>query len=690
MEALDDDFLEIPVDGDIEIEVDEPLRYSDDDLNLVHAFMLHEDGERALKKIADEVLDTFDYDWDSSEEYRKQAADDWAVFAGDLPEKDWPYEHSANPNVPIALENITRLHARLMGELFDDWTNIAGYVPTGPDDEEQSEILSLHLNWQLREQIRDFPRQMDRACMAWLIHGDVVCHSTWDPVRRVNVHEVLTVDQFVMPYSVVSTQPDLSDLDHHTKILYLTRKQLEDKLGDWAHVESLLEKESPSWDEAPEAAYADQVNQTQGIATPDYEGPHRILEYEGWFKLPQQARSRWCKVIVHYGTRKVLSLMIHEEPDWRDQLRFEQQQLDRDAYTMQMQVYDENLMQRDLDAEMLETAASTDQIVGPEFRSQAMSAASQIPYPAIPQMPEWMDGPDAEPAPPRMMPIRMYSHGVGIENMAGAHGLALGRIQADHNRAANTLFSQFIDAATQANAWSLIVSDIVEFDRPFTHQPGAINWVKNVSAEDMKNAIRELRPGPANPQLMDALGMIWEKAQSSVQSPNVLSGEPGKSGETFRGISSRIEQATKQLSVVGRKFANTFIRQVLLNNARLNSIFMDDLEIIMITDWRQNMQVPVTVGRDMYRRSYGVEVRADLRFTSEAQKISEAMEMLGIITNTQMLAGNVALTYAAVKNMLEARKQYDLIPLLGPPPPPPQTPLGLPPPGAPPPQGQPQ
>jgi len=686
------DFEEVSTEEEvIEVEVEERLIYSDDDLNLVFAFEQSDVGREALKKIANIVYDNFTDDYDNTTEYRERAAEDWRVFVGDMPEKTYPYENSANPNVPIMLENLTRVHARLVGEIFGDWKNIAGYVPTGPEDKEMAENLSLHLNWQLRTQIRDFSRQMDRAVLAQLIHGDMTCHSYWDEDNRVNRHEVLTVDQFIPAYTYVSVAPDYSDISHHTKILYLSEHDLERRDGDWANVQEAMTGGPPSWEDEPEAVFATQVNDSMGVETPDTDGPHRILEYEGWIKLPEQTRHRWCKVILHHATKHILSMMIHEEPDWREEVRHEGQRLEAEAYKQQKGFYDEQLAQRNADAGMFEEMASTDEIVGPEFRQASMDQANSIPYPSIPQRPQWMEADDSEPEKPRMVPIRLYSHGVGLENMAGAHGVPVGRIQADFNRSANTMLSQFIDAATQANATGLLVTDNVEFKEPFSWQPGIVHKVKGVTGEELTSNIRQLKPGPASPQLMDGVKLTIDQAQSSIQSPDVLSGEAGKSGETARGIQMRIEQATKQLSVIGRKFADIFLRQVLLNNAKLNAIHLDDLEVIHITDWKQNIQRPVTIGREMYRRNYGVEIRSDLRFTGEEAKIAEAENMFQMVTTVPVLAYNIPLAWAAFKAVLEAHKRYDLIPLIGPEPPPVQTPLGLPPPqppGTPPPEAQ--
>jgi len=98
---------------------------------------------------------------------------------------------------------------------------------------------------------------------------------------------------------------------------------------------------------------------------------------------------------------------------------------------------------------------------------------------------------------------------------------------------------------------------------------------------------------------------------------------------------------------------------------------------------------PFKIGRELYARNYQVEIRADLRFATQAQRVGEADDALKLIQGVPQLQGNISLIYAAVKKCLEARGQRDMLPLLGPPPPVPMTPLGMPPPAPPPMMGPP-
>lgn len=673
---IDDDLEPKPPEesDDFETEPDEePLLYDDDDLNLAEVFEAHPEGRIALKELSSLILDNFQNDWDSSEKYRERMSSDWAIFSGELPEKDFPFPDSANPNVPIMLETVTRLSFRMMGEIFGDWNSIVGAIPVGAEDREGAEAVTKHSNWQFREQIHDFPRQMDRAVLAYLVWGDVTCHSYYDPDSRTNRHEILTPDEFVIPHVHTATAPDCSDLPHYTKIMFRYRHELESKIGEWMNVEKVIDGEPPEWDDDPSPVMSMDVADSTGIEPGEASGtmPYKILHYEGWLMLPNQARERWCKVIIDHASTNIMHLTIHEEPDWRDQVRFDSEMLELQAYESAMMEWENSVLDKESQVDAARAAAEQATDVEPEVKSAMLGDVEAIPLAPEPMPPRWMEeSENGMPAPVHRVPVRMFTRTVCIENMVGASGMSLGRIQADFNRASNVMMSQFIDAATLANCWSLLTTTDVSFPEGMKFTPGSVTKVEGVSGTDLRQNIMEMRPSPANPQLMQAVENLYQWAQSSAQAPNVLSGESGKSGETYRGLSSRLEQATKQLSVVAQKFVNTFLKRIIECNSRLNSIFLEEEEFLAISDPREMTASTMRISRHMYRRGYSFVFRADLRFASEAQRIQEATELLQLPQLFPPLAANAAFMYEAIKRLLEARKDYDLIPLLGEPPPP--------------------
>lgn len=661
------------------------LTYDDDSPNLVPVLMKHPEGKKALRKIADQVRKDFDSAREGSEQYRERFKKDWRLFTGDLPEKTFPFKDSANAHVPILLENITRLHARSYAEIFGDWTNVFGVLPVGPDDNDAAELLSKHGNWQIRVQMPDFKRQMDRALLLFWVAGDMVGHSYYDEVKRRNRHETLTPDEIVIPYVFTSVEPDLSDCPFVAKILNRYRHELERMEGTWYDVRAVIEKRTPSWDDDPDQPMREDVGEEQGIipGEEDDRAPYRLVHYEGWLSLPEQKNQRFCKVVMDYATKALLQLQILEEEDWQDKIRHMRQSAELNAYRSAKSSYETTVVPALQMKQQLEMRLAEPD-VDPVERDMIMQELSNSPLPQEPPQPPGWAGQSAddemfEPEPIRKVPVHMFWHAVCIEPLVSSLGIGYGRMLSDHNRGANVALSQYTDAATLANAWGIIKSGNITFDGDIKFRPGSVTTAKNVSAQDLKAGIMELKPGPANPQLVEVVRMLRDFAESAAQSPDVLSGQSGKSGETYRGIATRVEQATKQLGVFAGKFTEG-LAQVLRNNARLNSMFMPDEEIVYVNNHKQGTDAgeELTVGRRLYERDYRVVIAADLRFASQAQRISEADEIVQMPAAVPTMQQAFAFQYFAIVKALKARGMDDMVQHLGPPPPPPQTAFGIP------------
>ena len=672
---------------------EEVFAYDEDSLNLAIDFDAHPEGKKCLKKLGNKIVDEFDSDWESCTQWRQRIADDWQLFAGDLPEKDFPYKDAANVHVPIALENITRVVFRAFGELFADKSNVFGVSSLGPSDDEQAALLSMHGNWQLRNEIPDFYRQMCRALLNFFFVGDLTGHSYYDEIRKQNRHEVLSAEEFVIPYSFKTTMPDYSDVPHMTKVMMRYRHEIEAMRGIWFDVDAVLKEGlEASFDSDPDMTLTQAAMSVAGQETPDdeSEAPRKVLWYEGWVDLPNQEKQRFIKAIVDYETRHVFALTIHEEAPWQEQAKYKRQVDELAKFRNQQAMFQQALMEHEAQIAQLGTVTSSG-LMGPEQALQEMQGMqAQAPQPPIP--PAWMENPDdpeAAPKRPDKRPIHLFTHAVCLEPSGGSLGLGYGRGQADHNRAANTAMSQFTDSATLANCKTLIAAGTVEWEGGFQLKPGAINRASGMSPSELKDGLIPFAFADANPALLEVVKNAQDSAESSIQGPAVLSGESGKSGETARGISARIEQATKQLSVVTGKFVSEFLITILRNNAYLNSIFLPEEELFQMEAnlIPTGLVPPFKIGRELYARNYQVEIRADLRFATQAQRVGEADDSLKLIMSVPQMQQNIPLIWAAVKKCLEARGQRDMIPLLGPAPPIPQTPFGLPPPPPPMPPG---
>lgn len=666
--------------------------YDEEELNLVKVFKTHPEGRQALKRISLKCRTDFDNAWNATELYRKGMADTWKLFAGTLDPKQPPYDKMSNVHVPILMENVIRMQYRQAFELFGNWTNVFGVTPIGPDDEHTAKLLSLHGNWQIRKRIKDFKRQLGhRGLLIYDLFGDVTCHSYWDPQRRYNRHEVLTAEEFVCANTHVSTMPDYSDVSWVCKVMFLDGYELRKYDGHWEDVGDTLKCLPPAYDETEiGTVLRDSVDKTIGVDSSAYQkGQYKVLQYEGWLNLPpttqknaqgedNEPRDRYCKVIVDYQTGTILSLNIHERADPYDKRRFEFETAQLQSYQQAQQSRQQYLQELEATKQSaLGLAHSSDPNSDAPAQAIIMARAlDEKELPPEPPMPEWMGGnPMAQPRPVDTVPIRMFAHGVNIEPIQGILGLGMGAILGPQNKAANIALSMFTDQGTLHNMKNLLFSGNVRFPGgdKLQLEPGKLHKVEG--AVDLSKEVVPLDFGEGNAQLVTLVEMLVGFANRVSNTPEVLAGEAGKSGETAQGISARIEQATKMLSVPTSKYAD-FLSQVLENNAALNAIFLDDAEFFSVNNHDPTLgqmgQRMLSVGREMYDRQYDVEISADLKFTSTAQRVSEADALVQLPNAVPEMGANFAFKHSVISKSLEARNRYDLIALLGAQPPPPQ------------------
>lgn len=660
--------MERTPEGDVLVPMEDPAQaapdYGDDDSpNLVPVFMGSEDGRKSLQKIRADILRKFESDFEGSERYRQRVADDHKILYGELPPKEYPWRDCANAHVPSTLEKVTRLSARASAEIFDDWSNVFGVMPVGPGDEEVAQSLSLHGNWQIREKMLDFPREMDRGLLTFFMDGDVTSHTYQDKRRRAPKVEVLTPDEFVVPYAFKTTALDYSDLPHYTKIFRKYRHEMEAMRGEWYDVDAVLDGRKPSFDDDPDDTMRKAREEVEGIEQPtDGESaPYKLLHHEGWMQLPGRPEQRWCQAILDPTSKALLCLTIHERENWQDRQRHEQQQAEFQTYQQGMA----NHVQASQQAEQAQ--AAHDQAVPHMAPQQAQIAAQQLQgilqsVPPPPTPPPWLQDGQAGPEPVRRDPIYQFKHGVCIESLVGNLGLSFGRILADLNRAQNVVLNQYIDAGSLANGGILLTTEAFEEDSPIEWGPGKIVKVPGIPQGQIQANVLPLQFPGANSEYLKLVEMFDGMQEAAVQAPAVLSGEPGKSGETYRGISSRIEQATRQLSVASRNFCR-WLKGILMDIAALNAVFLDDNEIASVVHNGQPMQVPVT--RKMYERNYQITINSDLRFASQTQRIAEADELVAMPKAVPALQANLVFQWVAAEKALIARGRQDMIPYLG-------------------------
>lgn len=662
--------------------------------NLLPIYEGTEDGKKFCQELVQKVLDDFQEDWDSCEPWRKKRLERGRLWVGDLDPKTGPMEDAANAHLPVMLERGLRIIHRMYGEMFPDKDFVFQAIPSTALTQDRADVITLHDNWQIRKEIPDFFKQNRRALTEFIVHGDCVIHSYRDIAGKRNRHEAMSAEEVVWPYHFKTNLPDMSDIPRKTRVLRKYKHELLEleEVGAFSGVTAMLEKEKePGFDAGPDLTIRPRVDKQEGKDAPvkSKAAPYTLYEYHGRCKLPGQKKERPIIAIVSPTCRCVVALYLREQEDWKDAARFKSQSEEFGLYQQNQQAF-QQIQASELQMQQRLTMPD----VPPEEAAQIQQHFAQQHGPLQPpRAPAWLKEGMQGPAPVRMVPIEYFSHGVCIENLDGSLGLGIGLLLEPFNQTVDTVASQYLDSATLANLATILAPFNITMEPGDTRlEPGQIHKVRGVSAEQLQNAFKVIQFPPANQQMLDVVKLMMDAADGVSSAPDVLSGEAGKSNETYRGIATRVEQATKQLTVLAQNYLE-FLTEVLKKNARLNAVFMDDEEVKHVVDPRTLESKDVVIGRQMYLEDFDIAFTADTSFGGREKKKSEADQILGMVTSLppelSQMVFPPSFVREAVVRALKARGLHDMVKFLPPAPPVPQVPMGMQPPPQPGMPGQP-
>ena len=657
------------------------------------------------KTLPRQVIDHYTEDCEARKGWMEKRAERRKLFLGDIEPKRGAFKDAANLHVPILSTRILRLASRVYAEIFQQGQPIFSVQTNSRVSEETADAITKAENWQFRKEIPEFQRHVYRALIDFFLDGECTFDSYRDFDRNVNRHDYLSPDEFVYPYTRRTTSIDMSDVPRKTKVLFPYKRDILKlvKLGfyDKSQADRVCKAEG-SHDDAPEMPNKDAQDKFEGVDPSEHQSdaPYCFLEYHGWTTLPGQEDEMPVRVVVDKKTETVLGLYSRYYDDPDDKVRFDKQTAEHADFMAGIDKFTQAIQ---LEQQLLERLK--DPSVPPdEAHAVAMQVQQQRPQP--PMRPQWMDENGSEPEPCKQKVIERFSHGCCIENPEGSHGLGVGTLLMPHQVAANISQNQFTDLATLNNEMGLggFMHTNMKLDPGIkTVEPGVIMRVSGIPPADMEKAYFRLQAPQANPQLLQALQSQEQAADGISSAPDVLSGQK-EGDETFRGQATRVEQATKQLTVHASNVVMV-LTNVGQNNALLNSMFMPDQVNMDVQDPHTNRAESITVGREMYKNRYDILFSADLSFSSRAAKIAEKDDALGMVTKgippqIAQLIFPPTMYSAIARACFKARGMYDLAAMVLPDEqimakvsaPPPGAPGGIP--GAPggggPPAGQPQ
>jgi hypothetical protein len=647
------------------------LDLPDNAVNLVpYLLELAETDDKVKKFVHDElpnqVIRHFNEDWESRKGWMDNMRERVDLYLGNLKQKTEPFRNCANLHDPILLKCTLRLVARIWSEIFTDGQPLFRARAGSRLTEQDAEIITKHENWQFSKEIPDFPAQVWRALTAFIRDGEMVFDSYRDYVHGVNRHEFVGPEEFVYPYARHPVAPDMSDVPRKTKIMFPYKRDLMamQELGFYSQVDKVTECKGSHDLVEVDQVVRDAVDKWEGTdrSQHTHDAPYYLLEQHTWVKLPYAEKDEPFRVVVDAKTRVVLGLFSRYYDDPEDRVRYEREMSEYQMYAGNLEQYAMILQEEQ------NTLLTLQQPNVPPDEAAAIAEHVQANRPAPPMKPKWMaEDENGQPSPPKTCKkkiIERFSRATCIDNPEGSHGIGVGTLIMPHQMAANIMLNQSVDAGTLANSSTAVVHDMVKFPPGMTSiAPNEIIKIRGVPPDQISSAFFRFDHQPANPQLMQWVQSQEAAADGVSSTPDVLSGQK-EGDETFRGMATRVEQATKQTSAIAAK-GMVALNQVAQNNGLLNFFFLPEVKEVDARNPATGALEPITVSRDLYRDRYDIIFSADLSFASRATKVAEADDAMalllkGVPPQVLTLVIRPEGVGAAIRKCLQARGMFDI------------------------------
>ena len=633
-------------------------------LNLVPAMIDDEIAGPWLKSTASRVLDLIKADIDSSKDHMDRVANQVRLFAGRRLPKDFPFEDCANVHLPILCEGILKDQGRMMDMILPPSGEFFHVKPTGFGDKERAIVVEEHLNWQTRREQKDWRVSISNTHMQRLTRGSAFRKVYRKASENKNCSEYISAADFIVPYSKKSTDPMMGDVSRKTHRLRLCRHELEAmEDGDYYwDVASLYKGDEFGAGAEPSTtsgnAIVNEQLKVEGVTAkrPDDPDLERVIyECHCWLALPKVAgadfgtRQKPVIIVIDEQTSKVLSLIVREDDDPMDRVRFERE-------TQQV-------------AAKREMQAMAPLVHGIQMAQDPNATEEQVAA-TVPQ-----PQPIPDPKPVRKVPIECFIHYWCFDNPEGFYGFGLGYLLEGPNEVANSIMNQILDAGTLANTATAIMdrnSRMTRGERDIV--PGDVLEV-DVTGRSINDMIKMIEWKGPDPSMFTIIQVLKQAATELSQGGSeALSGDK-QQGRTATAAKIETSLALSVVAVLVRPFLFSLDYEIKAL-ARLNSVYLDEKTPFEFAtaDKLGNVKVYQVTRRD-YLNDLDIEFTAEARMASTPQRIEEAQTTLEAIMNLAatpmpLLPPPVilGLVYAAVRSLFEAMNRFDLVKLLGPPP----------------------
>lgn len=281
------------------------------------AVQLLKDDPQKLKDIGSKVIDGFEADEGSREDWMERNKMYMKLATQIMERKTWPWDGAANVKYPLLTTASLQFASRAYSSLVPSFDVVKAKVIGADDNGQMTEMankLSTHMSYQVMYEIEDWEENMDRLCFVLPIVGSMFKKVYYSNSKKKICSDLLSPRDVVVNYYTKKLQT----ATRITEIQYYTTneiKELQNK-GEW-----LEYKDEPF----THGVYKDDEPTTTTSGTPpppDEETPRKFLVQYCWIDLDDDDYKEPYIVTVDEETGKVVRIVANffsEDVEWKDE-----------------------------------------------------------------------------------------------------------------------------------------------------------------------------------------------------------------------------------------------------------------------------------------------------------------------------------------------------------------------------------
>jgi len=267
--------------------------------------------EDQLIEIGNDVVEGFESDLDSRKEWEKDLTN-WTKLALQISEqKTFPWPGAANIKYPLLATAAMQFAARAYPTLVPSNGKVVKCRVIGSDPDgtktQRAENISMHMSYQVLDEMEDWEEDMDRLLLALPISGTCFKKTYWDKSKERNCSKLVLPKYLVVNNAARS----LEEAERISEVFYLSKRLVQERINRGIFLDVDLED--------PEAItiYEDNlVNKAfQRDAEIDETSPYLFLEQHTFLDLDGDGYSEPYIVTVESNSKKVVRIYPRYDKD---------------------------------------------------------------------------------------------------------------------------------------------------------------------------------------------------------------------------------------------------------------------------------------------------------------------------------------------------------------------------------------